>query len=67
MSHRLRGMAVGRLRLSFGLEHKCYPSVLTGLKVETKAIWHRLDFINLNLTWVSDENSTARNPYVDWK
>src|SRR4051812_17751306 len=48
MSHRLRGVTMGRLRLSFGLEHQCYPSVLTGFKVETKAIRHRLDLINLN-------------------
>jgi hypothetical protein len=48
MSHGLRGMAVGRLRLSFGLKHQRYPSVLTGFKVKTKAIRHRLDFINLN-------------------
>jgi hypothetical protein len=48
VSHGLGGMAVGRLRITFGLEHKRYPSVLTGFKVETKAIRHRLDFINLD-------------------
>jgi hypothetical protein len=48
MSYRFCGMTVGRLRLSFGLKHQGDPSVFTGFEVETKAIWHRLDLINLN-------------------
>ena len=48
MSHGLRGMAVGRLRLSFGLKDQCNPSVLTGLEMEAEAIRDHLDLINLN-------------------
>jgi hypothetical protein len=42
------GMAMGRLRFIFGLEHQGYPSVLTGLEMETEAIWNHLNLINLN-------------------
>ena len=48
LSHRFFGVAVSCLRLSFVVEYQRYPSVLTGLKVETKAIRNRLDLVNLN-------------------
>ena len=47
LSHRFFGVAVSCLRLSFVVEYQRYPSVLTGLKVETKAIRNRLDLVNL--------------------
>ena len=41
-------MAVSCLGLILCLEDHSYPSVLTSLEVETKAIWNRLDLVNLN-------------------
>ena len=49
MSDGLSGMAVGRLRFIFGLEHQCYPSVFAGPEVETEAIRNHLDLINLDV------------------
>ena len=48
MSNGFCGMAMGGLRFIFGLEHQCYPSVLTGLEMETEAIRNHLNLINLN-------------------
>ena len=36
------------LCLILGLEDHRYPGVLTSLEVEAKAIWNRLDLVNLN-------------------
>ena len=43
---RLRSMTVGCLRLILGIKDQRDPSIFTGLKVETKAIWNHLDVIN---------------------
>jgi hypothetical protein len=48
MSNGFCGMAMRGLRFPFGLKHQCYPSVLTGFEMETKAIWNRLNLINLH-------------------
>ena len=49
VSDGLCGVAMGGLGFIFGLEHQCYPSVLTGPEVETEAIRNHLDLINLDV------------------
>jgi hypothetical protein len=46
---RLCSVAVGCLRLILGIKDQRDPSIFTGLKVETKAIWNHLDVINRNV------------------
>ena len=59
---RLCSMAVGCLRLILGIKDQRDPSIFTGLKVETKAIWNHLDVINphVHLEPPSKSNDTDK-------
>ena len=59
---RLCSMAVGCLRLILGIKDQRDPSIFTGLKVKTKAVWNHLDLINphVHLESPSKNNNTDK-------